>query len=241
MFTMINEYRTANGVNRDSRRQLVYDYNLEKAAMQRAAEIAVACNDDHSRPDGQDYTVTLAEYGFDVSPQGILYGENILYGTEDSMDLSNAFEKFKNENSSVMIGYFRRVGVAHVKIDKTDFWVQIYSDELNRENEEVAVFDGDKFVPLNIPTSLVKEIRNEYVSGDLSITVGSTVTTPMYIPMVKFYGSMADEISLPAMVFDTGDDYVSVSNGMMTGLKTGTGHISATVLGIKVSVEIEVQ
>ncbi len=246
MFTMINEFRLSNGINRDSRRQLVYDYNLEKAAMQRAAEIAVAYNTDNSRPDGQDYTVTLAEYGFDISPQNILYGENILFGTEDSMELANAFNKFKEDGSKesiIMLGYFRRVGVAHVEIDKVDFWVQVYSDELksdDSENTGVDAFNGEKFVPINIPASLVHTITPEYVSGATTVEVGSTIDTPVYIPKVVFTGSKADAIKVAEMVFETGDEFVSVSNGKMTGLQTGTGHITATVLGKSVLIEIQV-
>ena len=66
MADKLNVFRAENGKS-----ALTYDYNLEKVAMQRAAEIAVRFKTDDKetniRPDGQTYKQTLADFGFDIS------------------------------------------------------------------------------------------------------------------------------------------------------------------------------
>ena len=74
MLDMVNNYRAAYGNEEDDNQYpYIYDYELEKAAMKRAAEIAVKFS--NTRPDGQNYLKTIGEFGFDISPRKELYGE----------------------------------------------------------------------------------------------------------------------------------------------------------------------
>ena len=241
LFDKVNPYRQANGTNAQSSNPLTYDYDLEKVAMQRAAEIAVKYSDNHVRPDGKDYKFTFEENGFNTG-RGSMYAENILYGTNDIMTPDAAFSEFCNASNSVnMLGYYTIAAVSNVKVDKTDFWVIVFSNRASNDTYTVPV-DDSIYVPLSIPTDIVNNgnIRLEYVSGDKSIAVGSTVPTPICIPYVRFSGSQADEIPISQAVFTSGDGYVSVNNGMMTGLKPGTGTITAQILGQTVSFTITV-
>ncbi len=242
MAKLLNDFREKEGTNYDSKLALIYDYDLEKAAMQRAAEIAVKFDLDHMRPDGESYKQTLAEYGFDISPRNILYAENILFGTEDTMELEDAFKTLKNNdgNKKIMLGYYTYVGIGHVKIDKTDFWVQLFSDEENKTITEVRAVDGEVEMSIAIPEILINNIVPEYVSGKTTVSVGATETLPIYTGKVTFAGSEADEIKISKLKFISGDEYVSVSDGKMVGLKKGIGSILAKVNGINVSVSIEV-
>ena len=221
MVDMINEYRAANGKYDDSRAPLKYDYDLEKVAMQRAAEIAVKFdNEKHTRPDGTSYQQTLAEYGFDITPRNILYGENILFGTENCMELDKAFQKLTEEEQTkkIMLGYFTSVGIGHIKMeDKTDFWVQVYSDE-GRNYTYVAPIDGTGMATIKVSSSLVESIKMEYTSGSQDVSVGSTVDVPKYTPVVKFLDSeLKKEVELAPLVFESNDGYVSATGGKMTG------------------------
>ncbi|MCR5204857.1 MAG: hypothetical protein K6E47_07350 [Lachnospiraceae bacterium] len=245
MLDMINNYRKENGKYVDSQIPYVYDYVLEKAAMQRAAEIAVKFDTDrHTRPDGGDYKTTLSEYGFDVSPRNILYGENILFGTENSMKLDQAFAEFVNKEGTrkLILGYYYYIGIGHIRIDKTDFWVILFSDEEYRNTAYTEPVDSEIAVTLPIPdvNSLYNGVKAKYVSGELTVPVGSSVALPVFDGCLKLYGSEVDDIKVCNLVFLSGDEYVSVSNGMMTGLKPGTGTIYGKVLGKVVGVSIEV-
>ncbi len=231
MADMINEYRAANGNYDDSRAPLRYDYDLEKVAMQRAAEIAVKFdNEKHTRPDGTSYQQTLAEYGFDITPRNILYGENILFGTENSMELDKAFQKLTEEEQTkkIMLGYFTSVGIGHIKMeDKTDFWVQVYSDE-GRNYTYVAPIDGIGTATIKVASSLIESITVDYTSGSQTVAVGSTVDAPKYTPVVKFLDSeLKKEVELAPIIFESNDGIVSAADGKMTGLSAGTGTITA--------------
>ena len=243
MAEMLNDYRASAGVYPDSKKALIYDYDMEKVAMQRAAEIAIKFDEEHIRPDGGDYTETLTEYGFNVARRGPMYGENILFGTDDTMTLEKAFERFKNDEKTndTMLGYFNVVGIGHIKIDeKTDFWVQVFSTQMMND-EYVAPVDGMKEVTISVSASLVSDLSVEYTSGEHTVASGATVQVPVYTPKVKFNGSeLKNELILSPLVFESQDAYVSASNGTMTGLQEGTGTISATLLGRTFSYNVTV-
>ena len=241
MFDKINEFRSTKG------KDYIYDYTLEKAAMQRAAEIAVLFDnetDNHLRPDGNGYKMTLSEYGFNVSPRGILYGENIAFSvTENPGDATSGFNLFNSgDQATLLLADFNYVGIGHVRVNKTDYWVMLFSKENNRvTGTPDAPIDGEKDVTLKIPDTLVDTLTADYSSGVSVVEVGSSVSTPVYTAKVKFKNSEAGEIPVVGNVsFESEDDYVKASNGMMTGLKAGLGKISATILGQKIEVNITV-
>lgn len=243
MLELINTYRAENGNYADSRKALVYDYDLEKVAMQRAAEIAVKFDYDHIRPDGGKYLKAFEEYGFNISPRGVMYGENILFGTDNTMPLDKAFSKCCEDSglAEIMRGYYSAVGVAHVQMeDKVDFWVQVYASK-TKNVEYTAPVDGVREVKVKVSNDLLESIKVDYISGKQNVSVGETTTVPVYIPKVKFKGSeLKEELELTPLVFESVDAYVQASNGTMTGLKEGTGTISANLLGRTYSYDITV-
>lgn len=241
MADKLNQYRSDNGKG-----QLIYDYNLEKVAMQRAAEIVVrfdAEGENHYRPDGESYKKTIGDFGFDISPRGILYGENILAGTDDTMFLEAAFQAFcdNEKNRQIMLGDFVIFGVAHIHMDdKTDFWVQVFADE-GEAGAYTSPYDGNSIASVKINPSIVEDVKVEYSSGEHTVATGNTVSVPLYIPKIMVIGSeLKDPLKLSSLVFDSNDGYVLASNGTMTGIKEGTGSISANLLGRTFSYSITV-
>ena len=243
MAEMINTYRASNGKYPESQKALTYDYDLEQVAMQRAAEIVLKFDEGHYRPDGSKYTQALAEKGFNVSPRGVMYGENILFGTENTMPIDKAFPKFCEDAGLAenMTGYYTHVGVAHVKMeDKIDFWVQIYASKGKNENY-VAPVDGLKEVTVRISPSMVESLDVTYSSGANTVRVGETKKVPSYIPKVKIIGSeLKEELTLSPLVFESVDGNVQASGGYMTGLSEGTGTITANLLGRTFSYNVTV-
>ena len=241
MFDKLNEFRSSN-----SKYPLVYDYDLEKVAMQRAAEIAVLFDsENHNRPDGYNYKKTLEEFGFDISPRNWFYGENILFGSSSTMDMENAFASLAGDGSTaaIMNASFTCVGIGHVKVDKNDFWVQIFTDEEGRKSKKTDEFKGVKKVSVNIKSSLVTSVSCEYVSGETSVGRGKSVDAPVYGAKVVFGGSEAGEIPIRLagrLSFNSEDEYVRASRGKIYGLKAGEGEITARALGKEASVKITV-
>lgn len=130
MLTLINDYRTNAGKS-----TLTYDYNLEKAAMQRAAELYVRF--DTYRPTGKTYSTLLQEYGFDVSPRKYFYGQLIMFADNGSLNTSESvFNRFTQDSSMVDIirGNFSSTAVGHVTIEKEDYWVVFFSSAPNNSS-----------------------------------------------------------------------------------------------------------
>lgn len=234
MADMVNEFRSQNGKS-----TMTYDCRLEKVAMQRAAEIAVRFNTaedavTHYRPDGNTYKSTLAEFGFDVSPRGVLYGENILFGTQDSMKLDSAFSMLcgDEDNRTQMLGNYTLFGIGHIKIEeKTDFWVQVFATR-GTAGDYTSPVDGETLVSVKVDPAIVSNVDVEYVSGDHTVAVGNTVPVPVYSAKISVIGSeMEEALELASISFESNDGYVSASNGYMTGLQEGNGSISASFGG----------
>ena len=237
MLTSINNYRDTQGC---TYKHLQYDYDLEKAAIQRAAELAVRC--ENTRPDGENYLETIAEYGFNTSRRGGIYGEVFVYGSNDTlMDLDDAFDSFTSDSSRSenLLSGFECVGIGHIRIENSDFWVILFSTNI-MNLEATSPVNGDIYVPLNIPDSLLDSISFEYVSGLKTVVVGSTVDVPVYVAKAGFSSSDLNEIELAPLTFESQNEYVSATSGKMIGLKKGTGKISATVLNKTLEVDISV-
>lgn len=105
--------------------KLAYDYDLEKTAMKRAAEIAVYFS--HTRPDGSDYdTAFTGTYSS--------AGENIAYGYSTASQALEAWkeadEKYDGQGHrrNMLSDDFNVVGIAHVVYDGVDYWVQDFAE-----------------------------------------------------------------------------------------------------------------
>lgn len=240
MFEMINELRATatDGLSNDP---LEYDYGLEKVAMQRAAELVIKCMD--TRPDGSSYLSALGEAGFDISPRGILYGENYVFGTLDSMTVKDAFDQLCKEQISRenMIGGYLGVGIGHIRIeDNIDFWVQIFATDVSSTPYN-APNDSEGIATVKIPASLVGDVEIEYQSGNANLAAGETIQAPVYIPKVRIIGSELDEkLKLAPLAFESSDGIISAANGMLTGLSEGQGTITAQLLGKSYSYPVTV-
>ena len=101
---------------------LVYDYDLEKAAMQRAAELVVKF--DHQRPNGTYFSELIDGYSSG--------GENIACGQRTSEEV---FVDWREDDDNyagqghrrnMLDGDFNRVGIACAEYRGVRFWVQIF-------------------------------------------------------------------------------------------------------------------
>lgn len=136
---------------------LQIDPDLEKVAMQRAAEISLMFS--HTRPNGTKYTTA---YPIDetADPQDIFAwkGENIAAGT--NMDMQAAFNAWKEDaygysgqghRRNMLNANYTRIGIAHAKIDGIDYWVQEfgkrYDDTYMGSSSAV---DGEKKVRIEL-------------------------------------------------------------------------------------------
>ncbi len=137
MLDMVNEFRTGSDAwywNQDNATKsvktnlspLVYDYELEKVAMKRAAELAVIYS--HTRPNNRDcFSAIPSYYGWSA------VGENIAYGFASAESVFSAWKE-DDENYSgqghrrnMLNENFNRVGFGCFVYGGRMFWVQEFA------------------------------------------------------------------------------------------------------------------
>lgn len=154
MLAKINEFRASNPTcwNSDNKTQttysglsaLAYDYSLEQVAMLRAAEIAYQGKDyySHTRPNGENYET--ASWHLPLTSRS----ENIAWGTGTLGTMDSIFEGWREDDKYYAGQMHRRimadaglgaVGIAHVKYQGVDYWVQSFGSHAVNTTPTVAV------------------------------------------------------------------------------------------------------
>ena len=112
---------------------LVYDYDLEKVAMQRAQEIAICYS--HTRPNGGSFWTSYPENGYLLETEDVC-GENIALGYESAEDVHIGWreddEDYQGQGHrrNMLDPDYKAVGVGHVVYKGCDFWVEEFSSNV---------------------------------------------------------------------------------------------------------------
>ena len=129
ILALVNQARTKAGVG-----ALMWDYELEKAAIQRAAEIAILFS--HDRPNGTQC--------FTAFPSGYYAcGENI-YASSGNANASSANTSWTNSPghyANMINGDFTCMAAAKVQVGSFSFWVELFGDP-NKGTTATTVLSG---------------------------------------------------------------------------------------------------
>lgn len=164
MLASINEFRTGsdawawdqsntNKVQYSGLGTLTYDYELERIAMQRAAEIAISFS--HTRPDGTS-CFTAYSSGFRSA-----MGENIAYGYPDQYSVYMGWREDDDDYSgqghrrNMLSSNFKSIGIGHAIYNGVDCWVQEFSGSIVDTNA-VAANDSKTTVTISAVESIAK-------------------------------------------------------------------------------------
>ena len=107
---LVNKERNDEGLN-----SLRMDYDLQLAAMTRAAEIGI--NFDHYRPDGTICTTISSK----------INGENIAYSMKDAKDIMNNWMNSEGHKKNILDDDFKSIGIGCFKNGEVYYWVQLFS------------------------------------------------------------------------------------------------------------------
>lgn len=215
---------------------LTYDYNLEKAAMQRAAEVSLSFS--HTRPDGSNCFTVIDSYG---SYSGA--GENIAAGSSTAQ---GAFEQWLEENEDYsgqghrrnMLGSgFNAIGIAHVEREGFDYWVM----ELGYTDTPNTVATAAN----NDTETLQQMVYNEdvqYAKGvkqpRLDLVKGKKTALPSTV-QVKFSmeETWGDYITatVPATWASTNSKLIQVSDNTAIAKKKGITSLTTQAFGKTIS------
>lgn len=204
--------------------ELEYDYELERVAMQRAAEIALSY--DHTRPNGK---ACFTAYPFGYREMG----ENIAAGYASAAEV---FDGWKEENESyagqghrrnMLSAKFKAVGIGHVVYQGCHYWVQEFGDRVKNGAASEAN-DDTQIVDVDVASSYITAVKTNL--DDVSLKVGEKATAADFslaLNVVNQWGYQKDcviENECSAKIED--ETIASLSDdAVITGLKSGTTKI----------------
>lgn len=185
MLAGINQFRTGSDAwywNEDNKTKtvcsdlspLTYDYTLEKIAMLRAREIAISY--DHTRPNGFWFSTaysssgTTYRYAGENIAAGFPSAESVLDGWEE------ANEKYDGQGHrrNLLNDQCNAVGIAHVRYQGVDFWVQEFDSRLVPDTAETAADDSTSVVDVDVADSYLQSAEAQVGSLSAQMSSGSS-------------------------------------------------------------------
>ena len=233
-------------------KNFVYDYDLEKSAMQRAAEIAVVF--DHTRPDG---TAFFTATGYPTSYYAV--GENIAWGTSLS-DVNEAFLLWREDDYKYagqghrrnMLGNFTAIGIACAKTESGYFWVQEFGSPAknvtpttaNDSSTTVSVNVNDDFLASHPKKLTYDDTGREYhmiYSGGQSVSydylVGDQGSLP-YVYMTYTGTNVSVAVDVQWSIYS--GDSVTLSGNTITAVGDGETVLRASYNGLYTDYSVKV-
>ena len=213
---------------------LQYDYDLEKTAMQRAAEIAIIYS--HTRPNNKD---TFSAF-YENSVYYTYAGENIAagYGTADSVNdgsrEDNELYAGQGHRRNMLNSKFNCVGIGHVYYNGFHYWVEnfAYRDKVN--TTPVSADNTETTLTIPVATSKISNFNIAFDKDEYSLKTGESTSISVSDPTISVFGHWGSRF---VFVTDTpdltiADSTVATLSGSITGISEGDTTISASLYGL---------
>ena len=211
-----------------------YDYDLEKTAMQRAAEIAIIYS--HTRPNNKD---TFSAF-YENSVYYTYAGENIAagYGTADSVNNGwredNELYAGQGHRRNMLNSKFNCVGIGHVYYNGFHYWVEnfAYRDKVN--TTPVSADNTETTLTIPVATSKISNFNIAFDKDEYSLKTGESTSISVSDPTISVFGHWGSRF---VFVTDTpdltiADSTVATLSGTITGISEGDTTISASLYGL---------
>ena len=242
IFDMINEMRTDSfdawcwnednetKTRYDNLNELAYDYDLEKIATKRAAELALLF--DHGRPNGESFFSIYEE-------EGITYraaGENIAMGYRTAEAVNAAWredgESYNGQGHrrNMLNPKFNCVGIGHVYLDGCHYWVEEFAYRTSVNTTETTANDSEQTMSLSVPKSKVTGLKVAFDKTSYSLRTGESTEVKLTAKLTVF-GSDTIVTDLPAISVND-PSIVTYSNGKITGVAEGSTTLTASLYGL---------
>ena len=242
IFDMINEMRTDsfdawcwNADNEtktryDNLNELAYDYDLEKIATKRAAELALLF--DHGRPNGESFFSIYEE-------EGITYraaGENIAMGYRTAEAVNAAWREDgepyngQGHRRNMLNPKFNCVGIGHVYLDGCHYWVEEFAYRTSVNTTETTANDSEQTMSLSVPKSKVTGLKVAFDKTSYSLRTGESTEVKLTAKLTVF-GSDTIVTDLPAISVND-PSIATYSNGKITGVAEGSTTLTASLYGL---------
>lgn len=207
--------------------ELQYDYELERIAMQRAAEIALSFS--HTRPNGSNcFTAYTSSYS--------AKGENIAAGQSSAAQVFTSWQETnmpysgQGHRRNMLNATVKAVGIGHVVYQGCHYWVQEFGDKVV-DATPAAANDTTQIVDVDVASSYITDVKTNL--DDVTLTVGEKATAvdfSLALNIRDYWGYQSEcviENTCAARIED--ETIASLSDDLIiTGLKAGTTKIWVT-------------
>ena len=242
IFDMINEMRTDSfdawcwnednetKTRYDNLNELAYDYDLERIATKRAAELALLF--DHGRPNGESFFSIYEE-------EGITYraaGENIAMGYRTAEAVNAAWREDgepyngQGHRRNMLNPKFNCVGIGHVYLDGCHYWVEEFAYRTSVNTTETTANDSEQTMSLSVPKSKVTGLKVAFDKTSYSLRIGESTEVKLTAKLTVF-GSDTIVTDLPAISVND-PSIATYSNGKITGVAEGSTTLTASLYGL---------
>lgn len=197
--------------------ELQWDEGLAQDAMQRAAEIAVSFS--HTRPDGQNWS-TVDTTSMSCRGENIAAGQTSPASANESWREDNEYYGGQGHRRNMLDGRFNYVGIAHVEVNGTDYWVEEFGSSPSQSS--YGITDGAQ------PVYVTGNFSSIDISIENSITgmkAGETRKLPTARCLVQgdnYWGSEGTEIDTPVTATISNTDVAELNGSTITAKKAGT-------------------
>lgn len=211
--------------------KLQYDYDLERVAMQRAAEIAVLF--DHIRPNNTWCMSAL---------DGISWwmcGENIAYGQTTAAKVNAVWREDKQyfngqgHRRNMLSDGFNCVGIGHAYYNGRHYWVEEFAwrDDIN--TTVTTANNSNKNVTVEVDTSNISGFTAKFDKSEYVLNKEESAAVTVSGAKVTVNGKSLPVSDKPEIYVE--NSKIASGTSRITGLAEGTTRIYANLYGMKSS------
>lgn len=253
MLQLINEFRTGNDAwywNKDNTektslkgllKNYIYDDELEKAAMQRAAEL-VLCYD-HTRPNGDTpwtaYSSNINWYGM---AENIAIGYTSVKSVFEAWQETNDLYAGQGHRRNMLSSDLTHIGIAHVKYEGHDYWVQEFGKP-DKATQMTSARDGKEIRSIELLKSKITRTSLSLSKDEISLEYGDNSKLPEYtfqIRMDKTYVYYPDCNVTADFVWSISDETIaSLEEDSLIARKVGSTTATTTYYDADSKTDVE--
>ena len=220
--------------------ELKYDYDLERVAMKRAAEIALSY--EHERPMGGKVWDIYNEENINW----LAAGENISVGHTTAAEANLGWREDdepyagQGHRRNMLSSDYNCVGIGHVYYNGVHYWVEVFANRPEINTTEIPANDSTETVSVSVDKKKIKTVDVTFDQDAYSLRIGENITpiiTETRIDVVNFSSQgrgLAPVLDTPVVSIDD-SSVASYNNNQLSGLKEGTTNLSATLYGMTAS------
>ena len=220
--------------------ELKYDYDLERVAMKRAAEIALSY--EHERPMGGKVWDIYNEENI----KWLAAGENISVGHTTAAEANLGWREDdktyagQGHRRNMLSSDYNCVGIGHVYYNGVHYWVEVFANRPEINTTEIPANDSTETVSVSVDKKKIKKVDVTFDQDAYTLRIGENITpiiTETRIDVVNFSSQgrgLAPVLDTP-VVSIADSSVASYDNKTLSGLKEGTTNLTATLYGMTAS------